>query len=540
MTGFQSRSRDAINQAAPTFATASVSQRGLSYFCDPSTTGDTRFMQKSGFPFALLTPQMSAALSETAAAGTKTVRLNGARLLDWLMPGMGVAFELLEDNIVDSFTDLGDGIVEVVLRTSLTSTHEAGTRFTIRSFPVNASTGTIAGDGAIGAPAVAINSPFIMVPGDVLVIDGKTYTLASAEEVGVGPTYTTFEVKLNDDDGFPELTTATDIIVLAKAAYRSQTLTVPQAQIRSLTTGPVAVDWVSGPMVADYFPSPESEVYIEEFDAANRQIVQPRKVSKNDTLLRFQIQRDQMLFWRAAEGRVDWDGTFMHLKALDQGRAHLWTPCRPALDAAPPITTSAVVPGFAPYRVLLFSRIVDGSVRVQNATTRAEIPSTDYTINSAAGTIDFLAAYANAPVLITYRPRLEWQLSAIADVDDVEVCVKVGNEDKQVFTLATAGVSQILTIEANEDEPVDQLHITIRRADDSAGAFTVKFGDWQPRGGITSAIRYTLTTGAEIDYDWASSGLIFKPLWPTIELLRARLDGDSILSRYLDNGRMLV
>ena len=30
-----------------------------------------------------------------------------------------------------------------------------------------------------------------------------------------------------------------------------------------------------------------------------------------------------------------------------------------------------------------------------------------------------------------------------------------------------------------------------------------------------------------------------KPLWPVLELLRARLDGDSLFARFLDNGRML-
>jgi hypothetical protein len=163
-----------------------------------------------------------------------------------------------------------------------------------------------------------------------------------------------------------------------------------------------------------------------------------------------------------------------------------------------------------------------------------------YVVDGTAGHVDFTATYASQPVTITYRPLLEWQILAEADDDDVEICVKVGNEDKQLFTLTTANVSQLLTIQVDEEEEIHQIHVTARRADDSSGAFTVKFGDWQPRGSVTSAIRYTLSTGAEVDYDWCSSGIIFKPLWPTIELLRARLDGDSILSKYLDSGKMFV
>jgi hypothetical protein len=483
---------------------------------------------------------MSALLTATAASGTDTVTIQGARLLSWLIPGMGVSFELLEDAIIDTVTDLGEGVLQVVLTENLVGTHATATRFSIRSFSVAAPLGAVAGDGAVGSPFVSINTPFILVPGDVLTVDGATFTLSLANQVAVIPTGFSYEVKVEGTDGFPVLTSSTAITVRARAAYQSDILTVPQAVIRSLTVGPVAVDWVSGPMVADYFPDPESTCYIEEFDSTSTQIVAPRIINKNDTLLRFQIMRDQMLFWRSVEGSVDWNGTFMELKAHASGRAHLWTPCRPCLDVAPPITKAAVVPSFAPYRVLLLSRIFPDSVVVINSTTKAVIPDTDYTVDNTAGHIDFAATHASQPVIVTYRPRLEWQIRAEADVDDVEVVVKVGSEDKQVFTLPTAGIASTLTVQVSTDVEIDQLHITARRADDSPGPITVQLGDWQPRGGITSAIRYTLTTGAEIDYDWSSSGLLFKPLWPTIELLRARLDGESIFARFLDNGRMLV
>ena len=115
-------------------------------------TGRTRFMQKAGFPFPLLTPQASAALTISAAAGTSTVVIEGVRLLDWLIPGMGVAFELLEDAVIDSVQPQENGTdVLVVLQSNLTSSHAAGTRFTIRSFPVASTTTTAAGDGGTAA-----------------------------------------------------------------------------------------------------------------------------------------------------------------------------------------------------------------------------------------------------------------------------------------------------------------------------------------------------------------------------------------------------
>jgi hypothetical protein len=541
MSGFQSRVRDVINQAAPTFSSPTVADRGLLHFLDPSMTGVTRFMQKAGYPFPLLTPQMSATLTVAAAAGTQTVLVQGVRLLDWLVPGMGVAFELLEDAVVDSIQPQANGTdVLIVLRSNLTSSHDAGTRFTIRNFPIASTTTTVAGDGSPSRPTISVATPFILVPGDVIRVDGTTYTLSIADQISSSPAGYVYEVKTNDDDGLPALFPSTAITVRARAAYQSEIITVPQAQARSLTTGPAVVDWVSGPMVAEYFPDPESEVYIEEYDNSNRLIVEPRKIEKNSTMLRFRIMRDQLLFWKYAEGGCNWNGTFVELRAFDSGRVHAWTGCRPPLDAAPPSTVTAVVPAFAPHLVLLLSRIVPDTVVVKDQLTKAVIPETDYTVDYDAGTISFLASYANQGVSVTYRPRLEWQVSAVADVDDVEIVVKIGQEEKQVYTLATAGVSQILTIRANGDTPIDSIHVTARKADDSGGAYIVQMGDWQPRGGVTSAMKYTLTTAADVDYDWASSGLLLKPMWPTIELLRARLDGESIFSRYLDNGRMLV
>ena len=504
-------------------------------------TGATRFMQKAGFPFALLTPQMSATLTVVAAAGTQTVLIEGVRLLDWLLPGMGVSFELLEDAVIDSAQLQADGTtVLLVLEDNLVASHAAGTRFSIRNFAVSSTTTTTAGDGGTAGSAVSVATPFLLVPGDVLTVDGTTYTLSSADQISTTPDGFIYEVKTVDEDGFPALFPSTGIRVRARAAYQSEILTVPQAQVRSLTTGPAVVDWVSGPMVADYFPNPESECYIEEFDNSNRLIVAPHLVEKNSTLVRFRIKRDQLLFWKYAEGAPNWNGTFVELRAFASGRVHAWTACRPPLDPAPPSTVNAVVPSFAPYLVLLLSRIVAGSVVVKDRLTKAVIPETDYTVDYDAGNISFTAGHASQAVAVTYRPRLEWQVSAVADADDVQIVVKLGEEEKQVFNLPSAGVAQILTIRAETETEIDAIHVTARRADDSGGAFIVQMGDWQPRGGVTSALRYTLTTAAEVDYDWASSGLLLKPMWPTIELLRARLDGESIFSRYLDNGRMLV
>ena len=542
MTGFQSRVRDALNQSAPTHATVSVAERGYLHFLDPSLTGRARFMQKSGYPFPLLTPSMTAGLLSAAAAGTRTILLSGARLLAWLRPGMVVSFELIEEAIVESFVEQPSGDFLLTVATPLVSSHAAGTSMTILRFAINAFQPTLDGEAGLITAAIQVTTPFILVPGDVIVIAGTTYQLSLAEELSYSSVNNTYEfdIKVTKESGLPALGTDTDIRVIARAAYRSEVLSMPHTTDRTLVDGPVALDWISGPMVADYLPDPESQVFIEEFDAANNIITTFRPVEKNDTLLRLPIKRDQMLFWRCADGSVNWNGSFTELRAFDSGRVHVWTPCRPPLDAAPQTINTGVVPGFAPYQVNLLSRIRPGSVRVFNTLTRAEIPSTDYTVNDTLGILQFLPIWAGTGISVVYRPRVEWQIVCNPSVDNVEVTVVVGREPKQVFPLGLAGVSTIITVKSETSDEIDQLHITARRADDSPGAFIVQVGDWQPRGSITAALRYSIVTGATVDYDWASSGLLMKPLWPHLALLKARLDGSSILSRYFDNGRMLL
>lgn len=539
MSGFQSRVRDVINKAAPTYAAASVADRGLSHFLDPSMTGDARFMQKAGYPFPLLTPQTFSTLAETATAGSNVAVVTGTRLQPWLIPGSIISFDLVEKSTVESTTVLSTGNLSITLQDNIIGDHVAGTGINIRGFIVNPNEFVSAGAAGLGQPAVSILSPFILVPGDTFTVNGTKYTLSYAEEVSVDANGYVFLVKVTTDSGFPDMTPSTDIVVTAAAAYRSQILSVPHISDRLAIKGPVAIDWVSAPTVADYTPQPESVCYVEEFNAASLSISAPREMKKNDTLTKFSINRDQMLFWRMAEGGLNWNGTYTELKAFDSGRAHLWTPCRPPIDAIPFVTRSSVVPIFSPYTVLLTSNIRNDSVSVIHGITKALIPSSDYSVNESTGNISFNSAYASQPVIITYQPRLEWQVQVKPLADNIELTIKIGREPKQVFNLGASGTSSNLTVQTFSSSDVDQIHITARRVDGTSGPFTVLLGDWTPRGTQTSAIRYSLLTGASQDYNWASSGLLFKAMWPSIELLKARLDGDSLFARYLDNGRML-
>jgi hypothetical protein len=195
---------------------------------------------------------------------------------------------------------------------------------------------------------------------------------------------------------------------------------------------------------------------------------------------------------------------------------------------------------FSPYRVLLSGEVVPGSVVCYERATHRQIPGTDFVADPLTGNVDFVAGRAGLDIVVTYRPRLAWRLSVRPSEPGLELCVTVGRETKQVYALGAAGMLQTVAIEVLSETPVDQLNLTVRRANDVAGPFVLELGDWRTNVSTVGGIRYTITSGATQDYDWASSGMLVKPLWPCIELLRARLDGTSLLARYLDSGKMLI
>lgn len=541
MSGFQSTLRDAINRAAPAFSQPVVSERGLAQLIDPNMTGDTRFMQKAGYPNALLTPQISALLAENASAGSTQVQIQGNRIETWLRPGVTLSFELGDQVVLESVSEAVDDVVTLTLSEPLAATHLSGTRVYIVAFVCSVTGAEPAGSGSLTGPFVEVETPFILAPGDTLKISGKSFTIQQALQTGTTVNDTLlFDIKTTDEDGFPALETSDDIDVMATPIYRSKILTIPQHQQDSLMKGPAVVDWVSSPIVADYRPDFESRVYIEEFDVANMQTVAPRLVGRNDTLNRIPIERDQFLFWDVVEGSTNWDGVHTHLLGNENGFMHIFSPCRPKLDPAPLSTVVRTVPGFAPYQILLSPGILPGSVSVENDADGSVIPETDYTVDNVAGTISFIAAYVGVAMRVTYRPQTQWQFQVIPSEDDLVFNVKIADEATQTFALGPANVPQTLTVVVTGSDEIDSIHIAGRRDDLSAGRFAIKMTDWQPRGSTTAALQYTLTTGSIRDFDWASSGLILKPMWPTLELLRAKLDSSTPLSHYLDNGRMLV
>jgi len=539
MSGFSSRVNDALNQAAPIHATVATAHRGLSHFIDPAMTGKTRFMQRSGYPFPLLTPQMTAKLAEAATAGSNSALVSGTRLLPWVKANTTiVSFESLEKAIVLAVS-VQDGNMLLSLDRRVDGSHAADTDVSIAAFIALPVVEVPAGNGGLGSPEVEVDSPFLVLPGDTFTVFGATYHVDRATLLSEVPGVMTYGLKVRETGGLPNCPTGTPFIFSAKAAYQSGILNLPHTDTRSFIRGPVAIDVVSSPMVADYAPPDECVIYIEEFDASGRSLIAARSIAKNDVLSRLQINRDQFLFWRMAEGGLDWNGVFTEMKAYDSGRVHLWTPCRPPLDCAPPTEKSVVVPSFSPYAVLLNTEITS-DVSVFSSVTKAEIPPTDFTVDTATGTVTFLSAYASAPVVIRYRPRLSWRTLVRPSEAGLELVVVVGDGVKQVFTLGAANVVQMIAISTSNSVDVDAIHVTARRTNDGAGAFKVEMGDWVPNMTVTVAIRYSIFTGATLDFDWAASGLMLKAMWPNLSLVRARLDGESIFTNYLDSGKMLL
>lgn len=535
MTGFSSRARDAITRSTNSWADVTIVERGLSVFLDPTMAGSRRFMQVLGFPHGTLTPQMSDVLATAATAGAFRFVAKTTSLKNWLVPDMKITLEQQEVLTVRSVTPLQDGSLAVDVTTSIQGAHVAGALITIDRFPATTYTDIIAGAGAPQREAVRFSSPFVIVPGDTIVVAGASFTIDRVSDAGTD----LYDIGVSSFNGIPDVIQGTVCYVEARPIYRSPILATPDNKPDALARGPYVVDAVASPMMADTFFDSTIKLFIEEYDTASKVIAPFREVQRNQTLVRHPVTTDQLLFWNNLEGTVDWNGSKTVLRAQNDGRFHLWTPCRPMLDAAAPVRGSYTVPLFAPYRVLLNSDIVS-EMEVRRVIDNQIIPATDYTVNTSTGDVDFDSSHAGSAVFVTFRPRLSWQTTVTPSEDGIILFVIMGRQERVTIPLGPAGVQQVVTFAVTDETAIDQVHIGAYRDSRAAGPFSVTIGDLTPRGRRCAALRYVISTSAVVDYDWASSGLLLKPLWHNIDLLRARLDDDSALSNFLDNGRLVL
>ena len=535
MTGFTTRARDAITRSTNSWADVSIVERGLSVFLDPTMAGSRRFMQVLGFPHGTLTPQMSDVLSTAATAGAFRFIVKTTSLQNWLVPDMKVTLEQQEVLTVRSVTPLQDGTLAVDVTTSIQGSHNAGALVTVDRFPATVYTDIVAGAGAPQRETVRFSCPFVLVPGDTIVVAGTALTIDRVSDVGAN----LYDVGVSSFAGLPDVLQGTVCYVEARPVYRSAILATPDNKIGALARGPYVVDAVASPMMTETFFDSTIRLFIEEYDTASKVISPFREVQRNQTLVRHPITTDQMLFWNTLEGTVDWNGSKTVLRAQNDGRVHIWTPCRPVLDAAPPVRGSFTVPLFAPYRVLLNSDIVE-EMEVRRVVDNQIIPSTEYVVDTATGNVDFNAVHAGTATFITFRPRISWQTTVTPSEDGLVLSVIMGRQERVLIPLGAAGVQQVITLAVTEETAIDQVHIGAFRSNNGAGPFSLTIGDLTPRGRRCAALRYVVSTSAVVDYDWASSGLLLKPLWHNLDLLRSRLDDDSALSNFLDNGRLVL
>jgi hypothetical protein len=536
MSGFSTRAREAVASVTPGWADASISERGLSAFLDPSMTGRRRFCQPVGNPFGLLTPQLGTVLALAATAGSTEVLLSGTHLLPWLVPGSTIRIEGLEELRVLAIANT-TGNTLLTTGTILQSSHSTGVDVRISSFPVLVADEILSGAAAPTREAVRVTSPFLLLPGDIITIPSfGEVTLSQVEEVATD----TYDVHVTSLSGFPDILQGTPLDVKALPAYLSDLLTLPSHHEGSFVRGPVAVDFVSGRMTTSSSPSSiETKLLIEEVDTANRVILPLRESRINSVLSRQAISADQILFWQCLEGTLDWNGTKTLLRGQGNGRCHVWTPVRPQMAAGAVVQRKTTVPTFAPYRLLLNNDILP--TVVVRLVSGAVVPTSQYTVNTTNGNVDFVSAMAGTPVIVDFAPRSTWLTTVTPSEDGLELTIVVGRAAKVVIPLGAAGVPQPVKIAAQDENNIDQIHIAVRRASGENGPFVCEVGDLIPATRSTAAVRYAVVTTADYDYDWACSGLLVKPLWPNIDLLRARLDGDTIGGHlnYLDNGRFL-
>lgn len=613
MSRFISKIQDYINHLLPSYATVAVHPRGLVHHLDPLLSGRARFAQKSGASPALLTPQSRGRLLSPAIAGQRTLELDNALLSTWLRQGQVISVEFGERHVVEDVVETPTGL-RIMLDTPLLSPHDAGVvvqieQFTAFMFPSRD------GGGSLSSPPVRVASEFILVPGDVVEVDGARYVLTRAQEVAIDEIAgtRTYECSTDKIGGFVGVSTGKTVRVDAKTAYESNLIVLPSSPQgrRPALVGPFAYDWVSGPLHDDVRLSPESRVFVQSSRLDGVAIDAQNEIVKNSTESRVPIRRDQMLFWQVVEGGLNWDGSYTLLQAY-KGRAHLHGECTPPMNPAPEVVKTITVPTFIPRTALVTSRslekvravsvetgaeiaettrLLDGVISVVNSSSTLygvgtkftevfevgdeilieSIPASrvvvlavvnddeivltepysgedvvnsryrrvNYTFYPDTGQITFAGEWSGQEIRVHHRPRLDWNMTVESDVGDIEVSVKVGEQDLQVFHVQSPGIQYSLNILTDDDKPISDIHVTARRVDGSVEPFSVKLSDWQQRGSGVQAIRYWILSDAKRDYGWASSGLLAKSLWYNIDILRPFLDGDGSLAKRLDHGFLL-
>ncbi len=233
------------------------------------------------------------------AVHDQTILMVDAVLTRWVEPGVLLSVEGRETVVVES---VGEGAIGLVA--PMIEDHDAGVEVLLLGVPIS-----VDGNVADGAVILFVTTVLDIVGGDQLLIDTVTYDLAVPPllmGLDVLTGIRTWQVQ-TVRKVHRAVADQSTIYLRGNPAYVRQRCPVPSIPaIQAMTAGPFLIDRVSGTLVGD-------DVYPEVMTvqlrgAAFQAIGNPIVMSKNTPIIRATIGADAMLFWRLANGRLNWNG----------------------------------------------------------------------------------------------------------------------------------------------------------------------------------------------------------------------------------------
>jgi len=127
----------------------------------------------------------------------------------------------------------------------------------------------------------------------------------------------------------------------------------------------------------------------------------------------------------------------------------------------------------------------------------------------------------------------QWNIQVEPD-NDVNIFVEFEPNVSQSYALTGGVVTTINLLLDPTDQPAERVHI---RIDSGANPETlIKFNDWNLITPQVETLKYHVVSKVTGTYNYACSGLFIKPMFLSIDLLKARLDYTAMLN----GGRLLL
>lgn len=581
--------RDTLNRVLPTYATGYVRPRTLLIPLDPWMRGNLRWARKFGGEGSVWRPDTVMTLDQDLSSGDRVIYVKQMpdSLLELPtsteavlagIPSLSGAVVELSPTLrvhIDEWS-LADFTLTIRGDETITESLAAGKTIKLYSFPIS-----VEGSWPKSSTVFRVNSPALLLGiGDRLEIplsvDDWRFT--------VPVTVTLVELIETDAEGLKyQLTVDTSslpralisdevIYVRAFPAYFSNLRPLPDFSAQSLRAdGPFLLDWLSGPLVTGVKYTEYASM--RQYRNDRSPITKLAPVGHNAQGNVEPIQAEQLLFWKPIDGAINYD-----IKANEavitcdaNGHFRLVEPLAPHLE--PPTTYARGTIVTVPKSNLVNNETItlgDGltSLVFELAVTNPFVATPGRTTIDLRPitviTAEHVAAYIRAAIITSVLNIDVQQAQNILylvnrtggsagnviiteTVSDAGFLVSGmdggGGTLKWIFTLESpsAGYCYVqlhpnadqaktllpgfnsVSVELNPFTDDPATHIDFRIVATPGAELRCKA--WTVQGSRTSFIEHNIIVHVESN-QWAGSCLFLKPLWPTLDLLRAYPEED--------------